>query len=96
MKPPLLTPHAIGILARHPDGRVELDRQRNRAIGPVFPGGRRDAVVGRASLGRADHCLSACMIQVPAIRSCRNWRSLSKTAQSTPMPNNRTLGQAAR
>ncbi len=32
MKPPLLTPHAIGILARHPDGRVELDRQRNRAM----------------------------------------------------------------
>lgn len=31
MKAPLLTPHALAILARFPDGRVELERQRARA-----------------------------------------------------------------
>lgn len=32
MKAPLMTPHALSILARFPDGRVELERQRARAM----------------------------------------------------------------
>lgn len=31
MKAPLMTPHAIRILSKVPDGRVELQRQRARA-----------------------------------------------------------------
>lgn len=31
MKAPLMTQHALAILAKVPDGRVELQRQRSRA-----------------------------------------------------------------